>query len=874
MKYRYIAMVFISVIIVANSAHAQNQYNLPQVANGLFDSYICRTTFVLYNNSNTDANVVLTLNDDNGNSLVTTLGSYGTDSQFIIDLAAGTTGFLQTDGTGVGVVGAATVTSNTPIGVSAIFTLYDKTGAYLTEAGVGSSDLLTDFVLPVDSSGPFSTGLALFNPGTDASINLTLVNADGSQADSTTLSLKQFNHIARLVAGPQQLFPAVANFRGTLWVHSSSPISAVVLRLYQEPLKLCYTSLPVVSQLSTQLSQKLSQVANGSFNGMSFKNSFLVFNISSSPADVTLALTQNDGSPLTVGIPGTGTNSTFHFTLAARASVILQTDGVGPGMVGAATLTSSLPVGASAVFTLLDPQGQFKTEAGVGNSPVLTSLTVPVDVTGQFETGVAFLNPAANSVSVTLKLLGANGVIVNSVNRTLPANNHLAIFVHELFPGIANFRGSLAISATAGIAAIALRQCGAAASFTTLPIASGVTAGNAQVAPYLTQTITGVTAVPGDPDVALSTTLAAGSVLSGTISGAGRPFTVVARGTNGTFVGQANPLTGGFGMVVPDGNYTLTAYYQPAGVVPPATLILAYTDPVPVAVLVTGNRDIALPTVNASSVSGNVVSSLGTLFSGSVSTAVFTATDFSVQGQLSLDQSGNFQGLLPAGSYNVSVSATPIQFLPLQTETLQLYNLGSLSVSGATSSGNYTTPPVAKIAGSVSGGSPLLTSIPSGTIVTANDKSAPVAAPASYILAPASSSASTDVSGQYQMVLAKNRSFELGVDIPFTLQGTSLPAQIHFTPAVNPLNLQGDSSVNFNIPLLSPPAVAVFGSVNDGAGHALANVRVTARSQSISGAPNVSYSVTGTTDVNGNYRLWLLSGSNYNVTFEPPMPRF
>ena len=877
MKSRYFAIVLVSAILAVASAKAQSQYNLPQVANGLIGGYICRTTFVLYNNSNNDATAILSLNDDSGNSLVVTLGGFGTASQFSIDLAAGTTGFLQTDGAGAGVVGAATVTSSIPIGVSAIFTLYDTTGAYLTEAGVGSSNLLTDFVLPVDSSGPFSTGVALFNPGTDASVTLTLVNLDGSQADTRTLTLTSFNHIARLVSGPQELFPAIANFRGTLWVHSSSPIAAEVLRLYQDPLKLCYTSLPVVSQSSTQLSQKLSQAANGAFAGLSFKNSFLIFNISSSTADVTLALTQNDGSPMTVTIPGsgpgTGTGSTFHFSLAAHASVFLQTDGLGPGKVGAGVVTSSVPVGASAVFTVLDSQGRFKTEAGVGNSPVLTSLTIPVDFTGQFNTGVAFLNPTANSVPVTFKLLAANGVIVNSDTRTLAANNHLALFVNELFPGIASFRGSLAVSATAGIAAIALRQYGAGDTFTTLPITSGISAGSAQLAPYLKQTVTGILAAPGNPDIGLSVTLNGGSVLSGTVSGEGRAFAVIASGAAGVFAGQVDPLTGAFGMVVPDGTYTLTAYYQPAGVVTPATLILAYTDPVPVDVLFTGNRDIAFPPVSLTPVSG-AISGAGALLSGTSGMAVFTANDLSAQGQFPLDANGNFQGALPSRSYSASLSVTPIQFLPLQMETLQLYNLGALQVSGTATTANFAMPPVATLTGAVSGGSPLLATIPSGAVVSADDLSAPALGPGAYILPPASSSASIDSSGHYQMVLAKNRSLELGVNIPFVLPGTSLPADVYFTPAASPLNLQGDSSINFAIPSLPAPNVTIFGVVSDGAGHAIANVKVTALSQSISGAPNVTYSVTGTTDIYGQYRLWLLGGSNYSVTFEAPLPRF
>lgn len=338
MKYKFLAVMAFLMLFLAKGAYAQNQYYLPQVADGNFGSVSFRTTFILFNN--TDASVVATLKltDNTGNPLIVTIGGLGSGSQFNITLGAGATNILQTDGSGNQAVGAATVTATAAIGVSAIFTIYDASGNYMTEAGVGNSSPVTEFVLPVDSTGFFLTGLGLFNPGSsNASITMTLINTDGSQANRTTQSLGGGAHSAVFVG---QLFPTVSNFRGTLLVQSSVPIAALVLRQYQTSTQLSYTSLPTVPRSSTKLTLNLAHVANGNYGSISFKTSFLIFNISSSPATVALALTQDNGSPFTVTIPGsgsgTGTNSTFSFTLAAGASVFLQTDGLGAGTAGAA----------------------------------------------------------------------------------------------------------------------------------------------------------------------------------------------------------------------------------------------------------------------------------------------------------------------------------------------------------------------------------------------------------------------------------------------------------------------------------------------------------------------------------------------------------
>jgi hypothetical protein len=477
MKSKVFAMSICLALFLARGVQAQERYYLSQVANGNFGDGSFRTAFILFNNTDADASVSLKLTDDNGGPLTVTIGELGRGSEFNIALSAGASRILQTDGLGSLAVGGATVTSTASIGASAVFTIYDVRGKYVTEAGVGNSQLLTEFIFPVDVTGSFNTGLALLNTGSgNALITTILRGTDGQEAGRTTMTLPGNNHMARFVAGQGQLFPAVSNFRGTLLVRSSIPIAAVVLRQNQTPIS--YTSLPVVSTSSTTRNLNLAQVANGSYSGGSFKTSFLLFNLTATAADVNLSLTKDDGSPFPVTIPGLDTNSAFRIPLAAGASAFLQTDGSGPVTAGAAMITANVPIGASGIFAIFNPQGVFQTEAGVGDSPMLTSLTLPVDITDSFDTGVAFFNPGSSPITLTLKLLDWTGAEARtSATISLGGKQHSASFVSQIFTGTDVFRGSVAISATAGVASLTLRQNSSILSYTTLDVVSGAASG-------------------------------------------------------------------------------------------------------------------------------------------------------------------------------------------------------------------------------------------------------------------------------------------------------------------------------------------------------------------------------------------------------------
>ncbi len=853
MQNRFCATALFMSVFFVRIAAAQNVYYLPQVANGDSGSGIYRTTFVLFNNTNNPVGADLDLTDNDGNAMPMTFTGYGTGSNFSFDLPAGASKLLQTDGLGRVVVGAATVTSSASIGVSAIFSIYDAKGNYQTETGVGSSEPQKTFVLPVDTTGFFNTGLALYNPdGEDATITLTLRDTNGQTVGAPVPLLPKLGsekHIARFVS---EFFPTLGSFQGTLLVQSSTPIAAMVLRQYYNPspLTLSFTSLPVVPTSLTKTSFNLAQVADGG----GYKTSLLIFNISSSPANVSVELTKTGGGPLSVNIPGRGNGSNFTITnLAPGGSVFLQTDGAPSSTAtGAAKITSNVPVGASGVFTVLSG-GVFQTETGVTDSALMTSFTLPVDITGNFDTGVAFFCPTGTA-NLTFRRFDITGTQVGT-DQTKTITSQLAIFVSEIF-NVRGVRGSVAVTSDTPVAAMTLRMNNPPLSFTTLPVVSGAKGGDStgSTAALLSKTETGVTATS---DITLNEVLPSGFRLTGTISGPGTGVAVLATSGQSTYPGTVNPQ-GRYIVVLPAGTYSLSVSFTPTGV--PATQNVYVTSVVSGTVQVSADttRDIVLPAVPLYTISG-VVNGLINLGTPSGLGIEFVTADRSIDASYSLSLNGNYTGVIPAGNYTAGITASisGITSTGLSSQSLGLFNLGTASVNANTTLPAFTVPATAKLSGTVR-----------GTTVPAIGVSVRAAVPNGSV---GSVSQVDLISSQYQAVLPKSLTYGVNVSMAL-LQGTNILGFITFPVSPNTLTLNGDTSgYDFTVPTL-PGRFTISGRVTDSGGKPVNGASVSAFSQSITGAPSVQFGNSAQTDASGNYSLSVLSGTNYSLIYAPPLP--
>jgi hypothetical protein len=367
MKFKLVVLAFL--LLFGGSTVFAATYYLPHVAVGSYtqgsNSFGYSTTFVFFNNTTTNANVTLTLTGDNGSPMSVTIPELGTNSTFNIFLPQAATLIYETKISGDVRAGAATIETDTDIGVSGIYTLYDNsTAKFVTEVGVGNAGQMSEFVIPVQitANGAINTGLALFNPGaSDSEVTLSLTDESGTSAGSTSVTLDAGAHKAFYI-NSGDFFSDVTSFTGKCTVSSSSPISATTLR-QNSPSFDTYTSIPVIPTSSSQTSFTLAQFADGGGEAK-YKTTFMLINLSSNSANVNITLRNDDGSEFPVTMTGDDTpDFSFDYTLGPGESKFVQTDGTGsatgPSGSGSAVITSDEPIGAAGLFTQYNGDGTF-----------------------------------------------------------------------------------------------------------------------------------------------------------------------------------------------------------------------------------------------------------------------------------------------------------------------------------------------------------------------------------------------------------------------------------------------------------------------------------------------------------------------------------
>lgn len=173
----------------------------------------------------------------------------------------------------------------------------------------------------------------------------------------------------------------------------------------------------------------------------------------------------------------TGADTTFitSYSITNLGGVARISDGLGSLAIGYAKITpnagSTTPSGVG-IFGYR-PAGVLVTEAGVPDSPLITSGRIYVEVSGstRLNTGVAIANPNPTDVTVDFEIRNTAGAIIRSgqfvltgLNNTtcVPTAaqicNQMARFLHEEpFLSGAGIQGSLSFTASQPVSVIALR---------------------------------------------------------------------------------------------------------------------------------------------------------------------------------------------------------------------------------------------------------------------------------------------------------------------------------------------------------------------------------------------------------------------------------
>ena len=194
--------------------------------------------------------------------------------------------------------------------------------------------------------------------------------------------------------------------------------------------------------------------------GEGWQTTITYINYSSEEVSCQTNFLSDQGTPLLVSFAGRGTMASWTDVLPPGGSVHEETNVELSALLsrGWARATCSGPVKASLLYRRFEggvPTG----EAGVNATtvPATRFVTFAEQGEGQFGTGVAYANPSATAALVTFTARDAEGLVLDSVDKTLLSNGHDAQNVKDLFD-LSSFTGSLEVTSTEPIVSLSLNN--------------------------------------------------------------------------------------------------------------------------------------------------------------------------------------------------------------------------------------------------------------------------------------------------------------------------------------------------------------------------------------------------------------------------------
>jgi hypothetical protein len=240
-------------------------------------------------------------------------------------------------------------------------------------------------------------------------------------------------------------------------------------------------------------------MVDGESGSIFYSTSFLLNNASNLVTSVTIRFFRSNGTPWVVDLRSFDRNelggrvSSRTFNLQPRETVELFTGGIDPLAAGWAKIDSGMAIEASEVFGVFNKSPVFlRSEAGVLPAPAATLHTLYTSVSTDepaagtsVDTGVAIANLSGAQALVTATLFDRTGVQLTLGTLTLPANNHTAMFVSQIFNNFTfsgRFHGMVRFSSNVNIAVVGLRQAsGASDTISALAISPDSTLGRITV---------------------------------------------------------------------------------------------------------------------------------------------------------------------------------------------------------------------------------------------------------------------------------------------------------------------------------------------------------------------------------------------------------
>jgi hypothetical protein len=218
----------------------------------------------------------------------------------------------------------------------------------------------------------------------------------------------------------------------------------------------------------------LPQIVNGvQSDGLYWKTTFLMTNTApaTSPGAVTFYFLNSRGIPPFSGPVDPECCGSMTLAIQGGHTDKVVSDGEGSLSVGYARVVSWTDnISVTAIFSEYSPSGDLISEASIPVAQALSKQAIFIDNQNGLSTGVAFVNPATETATITLELLDAQGQLVGPpIQRPLAGLNQSAAFVSELFPQARNVVGTMRITSSVPISVTALRFSPNGV-FTTVPI--------------------------------------------------------------------------------------------------------------------------------------------------------------------------------------------------------------------------------------------------------------------------------------------------------------------------------------------------------------------------------------------------------------------
>ena len=406
-------------------------------------------------------------------------GTVGTETFSIPNLGGWTTTSNGTETTtqeGYGRI-RADAGKTTPSGIAIIG--YRPGGTLVAEAGVPASEPVREGRIFAEVNGPVNTGLAIANPNdAPATIDFYFTDTDGARFAEGAYVLDAGRQIADFLN--ETPFNGGDEVLGTFTFTSSLPIAVIALRGFtNRDGEFLMTTLPV-APLAAPLSPFSVDTAYTDtvyFPHFADGNGWATQVILVNPTVRTITGTveflgqgssETAASPAILTLDDGRTGSSFDYSIPPRSSRRLTTSNpsgsVSVGSVRAIPDSGRRAPSGLVVFSYT-PGGKTVSEAGVSALTAGSAFRVYVESSGTPEqagsirTGLAIVNTADTSTTVTLEVTGLDGTPgPPPATLSLPPSGQVARFLDEFFDSLPDhFSGVLRVSSTADVAIVGLR---------------------------------------------------------------------------------------------------------------------------------------------------------------------------------------------------------------------------------------------------------------------------------------------------------------------------------------------------------------------------------------------------------------------------------